>query len=176
MSTLTDKLPKLPTVKLPDVKLPEVPSIIDLDEAKKPAFAAVGVVDLYVEQIKELPAAAKKAQAEITAKIDAARTARTAQVKAVPAHLKALPTEAKKLRTEVEAKFAKAQTEATAYYGKLATRGEKLVGQIRRQPSTEAAIAEGKAAVKKAEAAATSAKKSVKSTEKAVEDASSKIG
>ena len=178
MSTLTDKLPTLPTVKLPTVKLPDVklPEVLDLDEAKKPAFAAVGVVDLYVEQVKELPAAAKKAQATITAKIEAARAARTAQVKAVPAQLKALPTEAKKLRTEVEAKFAKAQTEATAYYAKLATRGEKLVGQIRRQPATEAAIAEGKAAVKKAEAAATSAKKATKSAEKAVEDAATKIG
>lgn len=178
MSTLTDKLPKLPDLKLPEVKLPEVklPEVLDLDEAKKPAFAAVGVVDLYVEQVKELPAQAKKLQAEVTAKVEAARTARTAQVKAVPAQLKALPTEAKKLRAEVETRIAKAQTEATAYYAKLATRGEKLVGQIRRQPATEAAIAEGKAAVKKAEAASTSAKKSAKSSEKAVEGAASKLG
>jgi DNA repair exonuclease SbcCD ATPase subunit len=172
MSTLTDKLP---TLKLPEVKLPDV-KVIDLDEAKKPAFAAVGVVDMYVEQLKELPATAKKAQADITAKFEARRVANTEKLKAVPAQLKALPADAKKLRTEVEAKFSKAQTEATAYYAKLATRGEKLVGQIRRQPATEAAIAEGKAAVKKAEAASTSAKKAVKATEKAVEGAASKIG
>lgn len=171
MSTLTDKLPKLPTDKLPKVKLPEV-KVLDLDEAKKPAFAAVGVVDLYVEQVKELPAQAKKAQADITAKIEAARTARRAQIKAVPAQLKALPTTVKGYRTELEAQVAK----ATAYYGKLAVRGEKLVGQIRRQPATEAAIAEGKAAVKKAEAATNNAKRAVKATEKAVEDAASKIG
>ena len=88
MSTLTDKLPTLPTVKLPDVKLPEV---LDLDEAKKPAFAAVGVVDLYVEQVKEFPADAKKLQAELTAKFEAARYARSARLKAVPAQLKSLP-------------------------------------------------------------------------------------
>jgi DNA repair exonuclease SbcCD ATPase subunit len=166
MSTLTDKLPKLPAA-------------IDLDEAKKPAFAAVGVVDLGVEQVKDLPAEAKKLQA----KLEAARVARTeqlktvpAQLKTVPAQLKTIPAQVKGLRTEVETRVAKAQTEATAYYAKLATRGEKLVGQIRRQPATEAAIAEGKAAVKKAEAAATSAKKSVKATEKAAEGAAAKLG
>ena len=161
MSTLTDKFP---TVKLPTVKLPEV-KIVDLDEAKKPLFAAVGVVDLSVEQVKDLPAEAKKVQA----KVEAARVARTAQ-------LKTLPAQVKDLRTEVEARVAKAQTEATALYGKLAARGEKLVTQIRRQPATEAAIAEGKTAVKKAEAAATSAKKATKSVEKAVEASAEKIG
>ena len=164
MSTLTDKLPKLPTVKLPDV--------LDLDDAKKPVFAAVGVVDLGVEQVKELPAEAKKVQA----KFEAARTARTAQLKTVPAQLKTVPAQLKEFRTELEGRVAKAQTKATAYYGKLAVRGEKLVTQIRRQPATEAAIAEGKAAVKKAEAAATSAKKSVKAAEKAVEGAAAKLG
>jgi len=145
MSTLTDKFP---TVKLPEVSL---------DEAKKPAFAAVGVVDLYVEQVKEFPADAKKLQAELTAKFEAARYAR-------------------KLQADLTARVSKAQTEATAYYGKLAVRGERLVGQIRRQPATEAAIAEGKAAVKKAEAAATSAKKATKSAVKATEDAAEKLG
>ncbi|MCW2501006.1 MAG: hypothetical protein JWN87_2682 [Frankiales bacterium] len=164
MSTLTDKLPKLPAVKLPEV--------LDLDEAKKPAFAAVGVVDLYVEQVKEIPAEAKKLQA----KLEAARTARTEKLKAVPAQLKALPTQVKGLRNELEGRVSKAQSTATAYYGKLAVRGEKLVGQIRRQPATEAAIAEGKAAVRKAEAAATSAKKATKSAEKAAEGAANKLG
>jgi hypothetical protein len=168
MSTITDKLPKLPAVKLPEV--------LDLDEAKKPAFAAVGVVDFYVEQVKEIPAQAKKVQADVTAKLEAARTERAAQLKAVPAQLKALPAEAKKLQAELTAKATKVQADATAYYGKLAVRGEKLVGQIRRQPATEAAIAEGKAAVKKAEAAATSAKKATKATEKAVEGAAAKLG
>jgi hypothetical protein len=175
MSTLTDKLPKLPAVKLPEV---------DLAEVKKPAFAAAGVVDLTVEQVKELPAQAKKAYAsttaDLTARIEAVRTESAAQLKAVPAQLKTLPTEATTralaLRSEVEARVAKAQTEATAYYAKLTTRGEKLVGQIRRQPATEAAIAEGKAAVKKAEQAAGSARKSAKSTEKAVEGAAAKLG
>ena len=157
MSTLTAKLP---TTKLSTDRLP-----IDLDDAKKPVFAAVGVVDLYVEQVKDLPAEAKKVQEKLQGKIEAARVARTAQLKTVPAQLKALPTQAKELSNEI-----------TAYYAKLAVRGEKLVGQIRRQPSTEAAIAEGKAAVKKAEAAANNAKRAAKAGEQAVEDAAAKIG
>jgi hypothetical protein len=175
MSTLTDKLPKLPEIKLPEV--------LDLDEAKKPAFAAAGVVDLYVEQVKEIPAQAKKFQAELTAKLEAARTERAAQVKAVPAQVKALPADAKKLQADVTAKLLKAQTDAIAYYEKLAARGEKLVAQIRKQETTTEAIAEGKAAVKKAEATATSAKRTTKAavktaetTAKAVEDAAEKLG
>jgi hypothetical protein len=169
MPTLTDKLPKLPEIK-----------VLDLDEAKKPAFAAAGLVDLYVEQVKELPAQAKKVYAsttaDLTAKFEAAKVERTAQVKAVPAQVKALPADAKKLQAELTEKVSKVQADVTAYYAKLAVRGEKLVGQIRRQPATEAAIAEGKAAVKKAEAATTSAKKATKSAVKATEDAAEKLG
>jgi hypothetical protein len=214
MSTLTDKLPKLTTLT----------DVIDLDEAKKPAFAAVGVVDLYVEQLKELPADVKKAaleartnlttmveelrterpaqvsaqvkalpatvktlpaqvkelRTELTARVEKAQTDVTAQVKALPETVKTLPTTAtaqvKELRTELTARVEKAQTEANEYYGKLAVRGEKLVTQIRRQPTTEAAIAEGKAAAKKASSAAASAKKATKAAEKAVVDAAEKIG
>jgi predicted lipoprotein len=191
MSTLTDKLPKLPAVT----------DVLDLDEAKKPAFAAAGVVDLTVEQLKELPADLKKAQATLTAKLEELRAERTAAVKALPttvkglpakatefrtealatvkalpAQVSTLPAQAKELRVELTARVEKAQTSANETYAKLAVRGEKLVTQIRRQPTTEAAIAEGKAAVKKAESAATSAKKSTKAAEKAVVDAAEKLG
>jgi hypothetical protein len=141
MSTLTDKLPAL-----------------DLDEAKKPLFAAVGVIDLTVEQAKEIPATvqteAKKLQAKVTEVVEARRAARTEQVKALPAQLKALPSKAQakatELRSEVEARVTKAQAEATARYTTLTARGEKLVAQLRKQETTSAALAEGKAAVKKA--------------------------
>ncbi|MCW2542639.1 MAG: hypothetical protein JWM40_191 [Frankiales bacterium] len=179
----TDKLPKLPKI---DVKLPE----LDLDEAKKPAFAAVGVVDVTVEQVKDLPAEAKKVQEKLQARFEA-RTASLnaqlktvpAQLKTVPAQLKALPTQVKglpaqvkDLRTELEGRVNKAQSKATSFYGELATRGEKLVGQIRRQPASETALAEGKAAVKKAQSATASAKKATKAAGTAVEDAATKIG
>jgi hypothetical protein len=163
----TDKLPKLPAVKLPEVKLPEVK--IDLDEAKKPAFAAVGVVDVTVEQVKDLPAEAKKAQAKLQAQFEARTATLNTQIKGLPAQVKGF-------RTELEGRVAKAQTQATSFYGELATRGEKLVAQIRRQPASEAAVAEGKAAVKKAQSAAASAKKATKAAGTAVEDAAEKIG
>ena len=183
MSTLTDKLPKLPTDKLPKLPAVKLPEVLDRDEAKKPAFAAVGVVDLYVgqvvSQVKDLPADARKVQEKLQARFEA----RTATLKTVPAQLKTLPAQVKTLRTGLEGRVA----QATDFYGTLAVRGEKLFGQIRRQPSTETALAEGKAAVKKAESTAASAKKGAASASAsakkatqasgtAVADAASKIG
>ena len=149
MSTLTDK--------------------ISTSELQKPLFAAFGVADLALEQVKDVPADVTAEAKKVQARVEAARTS-------VPAQLKTLPTQVKSLRVEVEGRVAKATDTATDYYAKLALRGERLVTQIRRQPSTEAAIAEGKEAVKKAEAAATAAKKSVKAGEKAVEGAAAKLG
>lgn len=137
----------------------------DVAEATKPLFAVVGVADLAIEQAKDVPALyvaeVKKAQARL---------------ENVPTVVKTLPEQVKTLRTDVETRVEKATEKATELYAQLTVRGERLVTQIRRQPSTEAAIAEGKEAVRKAEAAATAAKKSAKAGEKAVEDAAAKIG
>lgn len=130
----------------------------DLSEATKPLFAAVGVADLAIEQAKDVPALyvaeVKKAQARLAE---------------VPAQVQSIPAQVKTLSGELTEK-------ATDLYTQLTVRGERLVTQIRRQPATEAAIAEGKEAVRKAEAAATAAKKSAKAGEKAVEAAAAKIG
>ena len=138
---------------------------LDLDEARKPLFAAVGVFDLAIEQAKELPVAyaaeAKKVQERLAE---------------VPTVVKTLPEQAQTIRGEVETRVAKLTEQATDLYAQLAVRGERLVTSIRRQPATEAAIVEGKEAVRKAEAAATAAKKSAKAGEKAVEDAAAKLG
>ena len=134
----------------------------DVEQAKKPLFAYVGVADLAIERAKEIPA-------ELTELNKTVGTKFQAFVADVPAQAKALPVT---VRTNVE----KATEKASDVYAKLTVRGERLVTQIRRQPATEAAIAEGKAAVRKAEAAANSAKKSVKAGEQAVEDAAEKIG
>lgn len=137
----------------------------DVSEATKPLFAVVGAADLAIEQVKDVPALyvaeVKKAQDRFAD---------------VPAQVKTLPTQVKNLRGDVEARVEKATDKVTDLYAKLAVRGERLVTQIRRQPATEAAIAEGKQAVKDAEAAADSAKRSVKAGEKAVEGAAAKIG
>jgi hypothetical protein len=138
---------------------------VSLDEVKKPVFAYAGLADLAIEQAKELPA-------ELTAYSQKVQ----ARLAEVPNVVKTIPAQVKDLRGEVETRVAKATEQANELYAALAVRGERLVTQIRRQPATEAAIAEGKEAVKKAEASATAARKSVKAGEKAVEDAAKKIG
>ena len=130
----------------------------DRAEAVKPLFAAVGVADLAIEQAKDVPA-------DVTARVNKVQ----ARLSEVPAQVKTLPTQVKTLSDDFTEK-------ATDLYAALTIRGERLVTQIRRQPATEAAIAEGKEAVRKAEAAAVAAKKSAKAGEKAVEDAAAKIG
>ena len=137
----------------------------DAAEARKPLFAAVGVADLVLEQAKEVPA-------ELTAEAQKLQ----ARLAEVPNVVKTLPTQVAKVREDVEGYAKKASEQATDLYAKLTVRGERLVTQIRRQPSTQAAVAEGKEAVRKAEATATAARKSSKAGEKAVEDAAAKIG
>ena len=137
----------------------------DVAEAKKPLFAYVGVADLAIEKAKEIPA-------DVTAEVKKVQ----ALLADVPAQVKTFSAQVKELRGTVEAKFNEATEKATDVYAQLSVRGERLVTQIRRQPATEAAIAEGKEAVRKAEAAATAAKKSVKAGEKAVQGAARKLG
>ena len=125
------------------------------DAAKKPLFASVGVADLAIERAKELPA-------ELSTVTTAASKKAQALFAEVPA--------------QVQAQVQALPEKASDLYAKLTIRGERLVSQIRRQPATEAAIAEGKQAVRQAEAAAIAARKSVKAGEKAVEGAAAKIG
>ncbi len=138
---------------------------LNLDEVKKPAFAVAGLADLWIEQVKDVPT-------ELTAQVTRAQ----ARLAEVPEAVRTIPTQVKGLRDEVETRLAKATESANELYAALAVRGERLVTQIRRQPATEAAIAEGKEAVKKAEAAATAGRKSVQAAGKAVEDATAKLG
>ena len=127
-------------------------------QVRKQAFAYAGLLDLALEQAKEVPADLGTSAEQVAA---AVRT---------------LPTQVKGLRDEVETRVAKAQESATDLYTQLAVRGERLVTAIRRQPATEAAVAEGKEAVKKAEAAAVAARKSAEAGEKAVKGAAAKLG
>ncbi len=130
----------------------------DVTEATKPLFAVVGVADLAIAQVKEVP------------------SLYVAEAKKVSTRISEVPSAVKTLPTSIRTSLDEATEKATDLYAKLAVRGERLVTQIRRQPSTQAAIAEGKEAVKKAEAAAVAAKKSVKAGERAVEGAASKLG
>ena len=137
----------------------------DVAEARKPLFAAVGVADLVIEQVKDVPADLSVETQKLQARLVE-----------VPNAVRALPTQVAQLRGEVQTRAEQVTERATDLYAKLAVRGERLVSSIRRQPSTEAAVAEGKEAVRKAEAAAVAAKKSVQAGEKAVKGAAGKLG
>ena len=130
----------------------------DVNEATKPLYAYVGAADLVIEQARKVPSEVSSLLGD------------------VPASVRTIPTQVKGLRGDVETRVEKATEKASDLYSQLTVRGERLVTQIRRQPATEAAIVEGKEAVKKAEAAAVAAKKSARAGEKAVEDAAGKIG
>jgi hypothetical protein len=197
-ATATVKTPtEKKTYSLGPITLPALPTI-DLDDARKPAYAWVGVADLVIEQVKEVPSDVKarteKAQADAKARTKKLQESVPTQVKELPTQVKELPTtlkelpsktvstvkdlpaQAKKVRSSAQARFETASDKVTARYSDLAARGEKLVGQIRRQQSTQDAIAEGKRAVQKAEAAASNAKRAAKSAVKATEDAAETIG
>ncbi len=136
--------------------------VFDAAEAKKPLFAFVGVADLAIEQAKEVPA-------DVTAEARKVQELLASTSKQVPVAVKALPG-------NVKSQLDSAGDRAVRTYGRLARRGERLVARIRRQPATQAAVAEGKDALRKAEATATSARRFAEAGEKAVEGAASKIG
>jgi hypothetical protein len=142
---------------------------LDLDEARKPLFAVVGVADYAIEQVRTV-------SAELPTRYAAEAQKAQEKLAEVPTVVKTLPEQVQTFRNELETRVAKATEQANDFYAQLAVRGERLVTSIRRQPATEAAIAEGKEAVRKAEAAANAAKKSAKAGEKAVEDAATKVG
>jgi len=136
--------------------------VFDAAEAKKPLFAFVRVADLAIEQAKEVPA-------DVTAEARKVQELLASTSKQVPVAVKALPG-------NVKSQLDSAGDRAVRTYGRLARRGERLVARIRRQPATQAAVAEGKDALRKAEATATSARRFAEAGEKAVEGAASKIG
>ena len=151
----------------------------DTAEVIKPLFAVVGVADLAFEQVKDAPA-------DLTVEAKRVQALITEASKAVPAQVMTLPAQAKSLRDAVENKVSDATSKVAEFYANLAVRGEKLVGQVRRQSSTQAAVAETKAAVSKVtdlakdvandvEAAGVAVKKAAKASTKAVEDTVSAI-
>lgn len=184
------------TISLGKISVP----VLDLDDARKPAYAWVGIADLLIEQAKDVPADVKarseKVQADAKARTKKLQGQFTvpSQVKDLPTQVKELPTtlkelpgktvstvkdlpaQAKKARTTTQARIEKAGDAASERYTDLVERGEKLVGKIRGQKSTQDAIAEGKRAVQKAEAAANNAKRSAKAATKAAVDGVEDIG
>jgi hypothetical protein len=162
---------KLPEIKLPEIKLPElkVPTVEIPTAVEKPVYAVVGAGDLAVErataQVEKAQAQAKAAPglpAQVQAKLTELSTKAQAQAKALPELLKALPASVKAtLDTKVSKPLAVRQDKAEAFYGTLATRGEKVVTGLTKKPATKPAVkpAAKKAPAKKAPAKKTAAKR-----------------
>jgi hypothetical protein len=168
----------LPSVTLPSLPMPSAELQAD---AKKVPFAALGAGDLVIEKAREeLPSIPATVQAKLTEATAFAATLPAkaqARAKAQVVLVKALPV---LVRSTVEEKVTKPLTEQRAKFAgkldELATRGEKVVAEIRKSPSTTAAEKAAAQTVRSAKATTTSAKKAVKATTKAVEDAVETIG
>ena len=138
-------------------------------EATKPLYAYVGALDLAVERAKALPTTVPADFAKLQEQVKSLPGTLPAQVQA---QVKALPTAVLTLPATVKT----LQGKSIEFYGELATRGEKVVAAIRKQPSTELVTKAATATVRNAKATAKSASKTLKATETAVEDASAQIG
>ena len=135
-------------------------------EARKPFYALAGTIDLAVETARELPT-------EVAAKA----TTLVPQATELATQLPFLAiAQAKELRTQVESTTTTLTLKGLTKYGEFVTRGEKLVGSIRRQKATKDAVAQVKTAKSQTKAATTSTSKAAAKTAKATSDAAAKIG
>jgi uncharacterized phage infection (PIP) family protein YhgE len=121
-----------------------------LTEARKPFLAWVGAGDLALAKTRELPAQLKTLPEQVKGLPE--------QLKTVPGQLKALPEQATKL------------------YSELISRGEALVGTVRRQSSTKAAANGAKTLKRETKAATTTARKTAQAAAEATVEAASHVG
>lgn len=120
---------------------------LSVPSAAKPLYAYVGALDLALEQAQSVPA----------------------QVRTIPAQVKGL-------RGDVASRVEEVTDRATEVYMQLSVRGERLVTAIRRQPAADAAVVEGKEAVRRAEQAAQASATAARTAVKAVEGAAQERG
>lgn len=80
-----------------------------LDDVRKPVHAWVGVADLAIAQVKEVPsdvtAQAKKVQARVTSV--------PSQIKEIPGQVKQIPSQVKDFSSTVEKRASSVQNKAT---------------------------------------------------------------
>ncbi|HLZ37197.1 MAG TPA: hypothetical protein VKP64_05440 [Mycobacteriales bacterium] len=154
-----------------------------LGEYRKPLYVVAGMGDLVVEKARELPEQLTSERRRISERVATLQTeakqlpARVMELqRELPSRLVDFQAEYKELPERVRTAAASLNEKAMEVYDELAMRGEKLVDAIRRQPSTEAAKSEARAAVRGAKAAGAAAKRAARATEKAAEDAAEQIG
>ncbi|RLV47661.1 hypothetical protein D9V37_15990 [Nocardioides mangrovicus] len=184
------KTPTLPKVTVPKVSVP------------KPVYAVAGATDLAVELARGYVTEAQGQVQGRVSKVQKSVRSTDLEPKALQARARAAVTgrvegltkDAKAIPGKVEAYVNDAVSDLGETYGELASRGEKLVARIRRQQSTQDAVAATKTATSRAKATRTTAKKSATATKRtakatgtaakkaaaktaaAVEDAAQKVG
>ena len=129
-----------------------------LPDARRGLYAYVGVADLAVEKIRELPSF----QSQLIA-----------GVRELPQTLRSSLTG---LQGKVNETYVDVSEKVTDTYSDLASRGEKLVSSIRKDPATTTATDQVKTARSQVKGARTSVRKAVVDTEEAIEKAGDKIG
>ena len=157
----------------------EIPTIDLPTEATRPLYAGVGATDLVVGYVRDAVADLQKRVNDVQKDIETRITSIDLEPKAlrdqalivVSTQIDALSKEAKARREAIEKRVADLQSDAagipatvTATYADLASRGEVLVGRIRKQESTQATKASAKTTTAKAKTTRTQATKATKST------------
>jgi ElaB/YqjD/DUF883 family membrane-anchored ribosome-binding protein len=140
-----------------------------LPEMRKPLFAGLGAADFALAKLLELPGS-------YTAEIKKF----SGRMNELPAQVKELPMSVggtlKSIPTQVQSGLTELSDRANKIYGDFASRGEKRVSAIRRNPSTQEALAQSKSAVSRTKAAGTSTRKAANAVGKAVETNVPKTG
>lgn len=127
---------------------------VELPEgAKRPLYAGVGATDLAVEVVRDYVAEVQKRFTDLQKSVDS-----------IDLEPKALRDQA---ATVVGAGVSELQKDAAALtetYFDLVERGERLVGRIRRQRSTEATVSSARTTKAKAKTTRTQSRKSASAT------------
>jgi F420-0:gamma-glutamyl ligase-like protein len=130
-------------------------------DLKRVIDAGVGVTDLAVETVREYAAEAQKYAAEAQ---------KSVQKRMADAQKSVVEFDPKATYSAIEKRVvtlpATGLTTATDAYGDLVKRGQTLVGRIRRQSSTQEAVAAAETTVAKAKTTKTQASGAAKATKK----------
>ncbi len=142
---------------------------VALPEMRKPLFAGLGAADFAVAKLLELPGSYTSEIKKLSGRANG-----------LPGQVKELPTSVgdtlKALPTQVQSGLTELADRATRIYGDFASRGEKRVSSIRRNPSTQQAVSQTRTAVSRTKAAQTSTRKAASAAGRAVSANASKAG
>jgi len=108
---------------------------------RKPLYALAGAGDLAVAKLRDLPVELQKELAKVPAELAKLPTQWQKNAAQVQKTVQQRFAEVQKLPTQVQQRASVVQAVATGIYGELATRGEKALGQLRRETKGQAKTA-----------------------------------